>query len=93
MLFSGMSRFLLAAVVGLTLTASSAPVAQAANDETTRINVWFEARFEEQIAFSPIQQTFLGRKSRAINDMSVEAQDKQTAWQRTTVANMKKNFD
>ncbi|NQW05689.1 MAG: DUF885 domain-containing protein [Acidobacteria bacterium] len=88
-----MSRFLLAAVVGLTLTASSAPVAQAANDETTRINVWFEARFEEQIAFSPIQQTFLGRKSRAINDMSVEAQDKQTAWQRTTVANMKKNFD
>ncbi len=73
--------------------AAQTVAAQAADDETTRINAWFEARFEEQLAFSPITQTFLGRKSDAIDDMSVEAQDKQLAWQRATVAEMKKTFD
>ena len=62
---------------------------QAAPDETARLNAWFEARFEEQLAFSPIQQTFLGRKSGAIDDMSLAAQDKQLAWLRGTVADLK----
>ncbi|MEX2270914.1 MAG: DUF885 domain-containing protein [Vicinamibacterales bacterium] len=57
------------------------------------MNAWFEARFEEQLAFSPIQQTFLGRKSAAIDDMSLAAEDKQLAWQRATVADLEKNFD
>lgn len=68
-------------------------LAQAAPDETARLNAWFEARFEEQLAFSPIQQTFLGRKSAAIDDMSLAAEDKQLAWQRATVADLEKNFD
>lgn len=71
---------------------ASAP-AQAGDDETTRINRWFEAKFEEQLAFSPIQQTFLGRKSGGIDDFSIAAQDKQLAWQRASVAEMKKLFD
>ena len=45
-------------------------------DETARINAWFEAKFKEQLAFSPIQQTFLGQKSGELDDMSIAAQDK-----------------
>ena len=86
-----MKRSILLLVLGLTV---ALPLrAQQAQDETARLNAWFEARFEEQLAFSPIQQTFLGRKSNAIDDMSIEAQDKQLAWQRATVADLKKNFD
>ena len=81
-----MKRSLLVLALGLAL-------AQAAPDETARLNAWFEARFEEQLAFSPIQQTFLGRKSDAIDDASLAAQDKQLAWRRATVADLKKNFD
>ena len=81
-----MKRSLLVLALGLAL-------AQAAPDETARLNAWFEARFEEQLAFSPIQQTFLGRKSDAIDEMSIAAQDTQLAWQRATVADLKKNFD
>jgi len=73
--------------LGLGLLLQNAP------DETARLNAWFDARFEEQLAFSPIQQTLLGRKSGAIDDMSIAAQDKQLAWQRATVADLKKSFD
>ena len=73
--------------LGLLLQTQHAP------DETARLNAWFEARFEEQLAFSPIQQTFLGRKSDAIDEMTLAAQDKQLAWRRATVADLKKNFD
>ena len=66
---------------------------QAAGDETARINAWFEAKFKEQLAFSPIQQTFLGRKSGELDDMSIAAQDKQLAWQRAATAEMRKSFD
>jgi uncharacterized protein (DUF885 family) len=91
-----MTRLLLAAVAGLALAASSASLAQApqaTNDETARLNTWFDARFEEQLAFSPIQQTFLGRKSDQIDEMTFAAQDKQLAWQRASVAEMRKSFD
>ncbi len=49
--------------------------------ETERINQWFDAQFEEQLAFSPIQQTMLGRKTAYgdIDDYSSEATDKQLA--------------
>jgi uncharacterized protein (DUF885 family) len=66
---------------------------QPAGDETARINAWFEKKYEEQLAFSPIQQTFLGRKSAAIDDMSLAAQDRRLAWQRASVAEMKQAFD
>ncbi|MEW6321967.1 MAG: DUF885 domain-containing protein [Acidobacteriota bacterium] len=75
------------------VVAPLAAVGQPADDETARINAWFDARFEEQLAFSPIQQTFLGRKSREIDDMSLAAQDRQLAWRRESVAEMKRRFD
>lgn len=89
-----MQRLVVAAAVVVTLFSQKVPAQPAsASDETTRINAWFEKKFEEQLAFSPIQQTFLGRKSAAIDDMSIAAQDKQLAWRRASVAEMKQTFD
>jgi uncharacterized protein (DUF885 family) len=85
-------------LVALTLVSGMASLAQtpqspAAPDDTARLNAWFEKKYEEQLAFSPIQQTFLGRKSNAIDDMSLAAQDRQLAWLRDSVAELKKSFD
>jgi uncharacterized protein (DUF885 family) len=91
-----MSRPILAAAgVLVVLAASALPARQPATvpDETARINAWFEKKYEEQLAFSPIQQTFLGRKSAEIDDLSLAAQDRQLAWQRASVAEMKQTFD
>ena len=91
-----MQRILFVAVLGFVLVigpASRAQAPQAGADETARINAWFEQKFEEQLAFSPVQQTFLGRKSGEIDQMSIAAQDRQIAWQRTSVAEMRKMFD
>jgi uncharacterized protein (DUF885 family) len=64
-------------------------------DETARINEWFDTKFEEQLAFSPVFQSILGRKTAygEIDDLSNEATDKQLAWQRNSVAEMQAEFD
>jgi uncharacterized protein (DUF885 family) len=64
-------------------------------DETARINEWFELRFEEELAFSPIWQSILGRKTAygEIDDLSNEATDKQLKWRRESVVEMKSTFD
>jgi uncharacterized protein (DUF885 family) len=63
--------------------------------ETERLNAWFEARFEEALAFSPIQRTVLGDRTDydRIDDLSEAGEDARLAWQRTTVADLKANFD
>lgn len=63
--------------------------------ETERINEWFDARFEEQLAFSPIWQSLLGRKTDydKIDDFSNEAKEKELAWQRNSIAEMRAEFD
>jgi len=63
--------------------------------ETERLNTWFEEQFETELKFSPIRQTFLGRKTDndKIGDLSNEAQDKQIAWKLATVEEMKAKFD
>lgn len=72
-MFATMSRLLFVSLVAalsiLPMAAhaqapAALPSAQATGDETARINAWFETKFKEQLAFSPIQQTFLGQKSR-----------------------------
>jgi len=64
-------------------------------EETKLLNAWFEEQFETELAFSPIQQTFLGRKTNygKIDDASVAAEDEQMAWKRASVAEMKKKFN
>ncbi|MEO0882974.1 MAG: DUF885 domain-containing protein [Pseudomonadota bacterium] len=63
--------------------------------ETDRINAWLEEQFEEQLAFSPMFQTFLGRKTNLdkIDDLSIEAEEAQLEWFRASVAEMKASFD
>lgn len=80
-----------AAVLSMPGLSAQPPATQP--DETARINEWFEKKYEEQLAFSPIQQTFLGRKSAAIDDMSLAAQDRQLAWRQASVDEMKRSFD
>jgi uncharacterized protein (DUF885 family) len=71
------------------------PSAEEIAAETARLNAWFEEKFEEEIAFSPIQQSFLGRKTNygQLDDMSQEAADEQLAWRKATVEEMESEFD
>jgi uncharacterized protein (DUF885 family) len=71
------------------------PAAAASDVETARLNKWFAARWEEQLDFSPIQKTILGRKDDydEIDDSSERGEDEQLAWQRRVTAEMKKAFD
>jgi uncharacterized protein (DUF885 family) len=70
-------------------------VADAMETETDRLNIWFDKKFEEQLAFSPIRQTLLGRRTAydQIDDYSIEAADRQLAWMRVATAEMKRDFD
>jgi len=96
-----MRRILIAfSAVVLVVACDSAPAAltpdpAAVAAETERINAWFEEQFEEQLAFSPIQQTMLGRKTSndEIDDMSIAAQDEQLEWRRASVAEMRAGFE
>lgn len=76
----------------------SAPVSASsaqAQSETERLNIWFDAKFEEQLAFSAIRQTLLGRRTAydQIDDYSVAAADRQLAWMQEATAEMKRDFD
>ena len=90
------------ALLGLTLTmpgtsmaAQPASEAEAAESETDRINKWFDEKYEEELAFSPIEQTFIGRKTDygLIDDFSEAGADRELAWLRKTVAEMQSRFD
>ena len=98
------TRFLListALLSGLTAlpvmpaSAATEQVAIEAASETDRINQWFDEKYEEELAFSPIEQTFIGRKTRngLIDDFSDAGADRELAWRRAAVAEMKSRFD
>jgi uncharacterized protein (DUF885 family) len=74
---------------------AQAQAEQAAASESARLHAWFEAKYEEQLQFSPLTLTQLGRKERygEIDDLSIEAADAQLAWQKATVEEMEREFD
>ncbi|GJL91968.1 DUF885 domain-containing protein [Hyphococcus sp.] len=78
-----------------TVVATAPASAEEIAAETARLNEWFDAKFEEQLDFSPISRTFLGDKKDydKIDDLSEEAQTAQLEWQRNTVEEMKNSFD
>ena len=84
-----------AAGAAVSAEAGSAPSTEEIAAETARLNEWFDAKFEEELDFSPIQRTFLGDKKDydKIDDLSEEAQDERLEWQRQTVEELKANFD
>ena len=77
---------------------SAAPQASATaspDAETARLNAWLDERFEEQLQFSPMSLTMLGRKDQydAIDDYSEQAARDEAAWGMRTVEQMKAEFD
>lgn len=74
-----------------TTPAATAPGAS----EAERLNEWFEARYEEQLDFSPIQKTVLGRKDDydRLDDFSEEAEEQYLLWYRSTVSDLERSFD
>ncbi|MFP7722374.1 DUF885 domain-containing protein [Lysobacter sp. A3-1-A15] len=99
LVLSALSLALLTACSTVPPTTAGAPVATQAQataaTQDARLNAWFERKYEEELQFSPIQMTFLGRKDRysEIDDVSREAADRQLAWREAAVAEMKSNFD
>lgn len=63
--------------------------------ETQRINQWFEKKYEEQILNSPIQLTMLGRDERQgeIDDFTMQAFDQQLATLIANAEELKASFD
>ena len=73
------------------------PAADAASveEEAARLTAWFDEKFEEELQFSPLSLTFLGRKDRQaeIDDMSVAAEQAQLEWRAATVEELRAEFD
>ena len=92
-------KFVLAlAAAPLPLTAVAFPALaqeQPAESEGERLNRWFEEKFEEQLQFSPLWLTSLGRRDRYgdLDDFSIENADWQLAWHKATVEEMEREFD
>lgn len=104
-MYNAIAAFVL--VITLTACGESAPAPDqahttdvpdtsvSAQTESQRLNLWFDAKYEEQLQFSPIGLTFLGRKDRQseIDDFSVEAEERQLEWMRASVDEMQREFD
>ncbi|MEL6474312.1 MAG: DUF885 family protein, partial [Pseudomonadota bacterium] len=60
-----------------------------------KINAWFDEQYEEELRFSPIGLTFLGRKEQydTLGEFSVDAYLEQVEWKRASVAEMEATFD
>ncbi len=75
--------------------AATAEAAQGEQSETARLNAWFDKQYEEQLRFSPLRLTFLGRKDLydQIDDMSEAGIRKQVDWMAASVKAMEAGFD
>ena len=73
----------------------TSPEAGAVPEAQLAINEWFDARYEEELQFSPINLTFLGRKERndELGSFSYDAFAKELAWKKQTVEELKRLYD
>ena len=76
-----------------TKPAPTASQASAAADLS--LNQWFDARYEEELQFSPIQLSFLGRKERnhELGSFSYAAFTEELAWKKQTVEELRRLYD
>jgi uncharacterized protein (DUF885 family) len=74
---------------------AEATPADVAASESERLKMWLNARYEEELRFSPLFETVLGRKTDydKVDDVSEAAGDAQLAWRRATVEELKRTFD
>ena len=84
-----------AAVTGCGQLGEPVAIIECAETQTECINTWFDAKFDEMLAFSPMMQTSLGIKTDygKIDDMSVEAEQARLEWWQQATAEMEANFD
>jgi uncharacterized protein (DUF885 family) len=88
-------------VAGCSQDASQAPASSAiaATDrvasETARLNDWLDAQYEQELDFSPILKTILGRKDDydKIDDYSEQGALERLEWQRASVRTLESEFD
>ena len=84
------------AVLGLLfLSAGAVAVGDVPISESERLNVWLDQRYEEELLFSPIGLTRLGRKTlyNQIDDFSEAAELAQYRWREKTVEQLRREFD
>jgi uncharacterized protein (DUF885 family) len=64
-------------------------------EESQSLNNWLDQRYEEELQFSPMQLTMLGRKDLydEIDQITEQAIREQTAWRVQTVAQLKNQFN
>ena len=76
-------------------TSVEAPTDAQIAAETKKLNDWFEVKYEEELQFSPIWMSYLGRKDKygELGDFSVAAEDARLERLRTSVAEMEATFD
>jgi uncharacterized protein (DUF885 family) len=77
------------------LVSAGAGAAAAEPAETTRINAWLNAKYEEQLDLSPMARSYAGEKKDydKIDDMSEAAANRALEWQRKSVEELKAKFD
>ena len=93
--------FTAALSVGLLLPACQASNSEQPNKveivkaQSQALNDWFEARFEDELARSPMQQTYLGKKTNRdkLDDVSQLALDESAALQKNWLQEMRRDFD
>lgn len=63
--------------------------------ESAALNTWFQDRFEDELARSPMTQTYFGQKNAQdqLDDASQLATDETAALKAAWVADMRKNYD
>lgn len=76
------------------MTAAPVAVIECTTEQSECLNQWFDEKFEEYLAFSPMTQTALGRKTDydKIDDFSEEGQLEQLEWLRTATAQLEASF-
>src|SRR3546814_5439821 len=79
-------------------TAAAAAATASTSDqqsETGLLNAWFDEKYEEQLQFSPLQLSFLGRKELydQTDDMSEAGIRKQVAWLQASAGEMEGKFN
>jgi len=74
---------------------TSESVAVEIETETGRLNAWLDERYEEELQFSPMRLTILGRKDLydQIDEVSEQAERDQVAWRVKTAEQLKEEFD
>jgi len=83
------------ALAGCDMMQTPVVTVECATIQSECINQWFDEKFEEELAFSPIRQTALGRKTNydKIDDFSVAGEQAELEWWQQTTAEMEANFD